>query len=1552
MATTNSNNKSNLNNVNLSLHEFMGAPWKAAANSKLNPVALEMLLMPEEDKHASSDQDGALLTEKTPFVRRRYDKNNKPTFTQAKALTIKQNYSGHAFKLTYPYIWYVLRASQAIMGATLERLSHTWSHTWALYYKIVYGVSDLVSDFIEFILTPVRHPLDLLFGDEYYRAKRIFYARLAQNRLWLGRSRGYTYVSAFYHRCLYIFSYFRVHKFYEIDLFLRRHLTIRRGLQTILPVGLFCSVVHQAVLTPSVVYSRGLEKTVKKLRPIAFESLEQLIQLDDLCVIDFDTDFLRRDSGVLHRKQTYSVTEFVGGQYAEVEKTRFMDVTHPGEFVRVITTNEQIGVKKKVIYNTPITRIGTYDLGLDEQDQLPDPKPAAPGEEEKDEETLAAEAAQIRASFIPKHRYQILRDVDNHVIEHYKTAQKVRRYREHFAKRRAYKQQLNAKTCVKPVPYVQHVRTPQEKAKRKDTRALLKALPPRDSVATNIPWIREFMRLVKLAQHVLLTDAWPKELDDKCIPLERRVALSPFGMSLDISPPAQAYLGLPSQPKSLRPFSKNEAKVFPYGFRDAGDLMQSLSYSTIPCDEQLSDRIAYVIGEFKEAKAWKDSMLEYIMTSSLYEDEDDEYEDQEDNNAQEQDEDSDNDQDDDEYEHDDEYEEDEDHEDDDDQDKESDQEDDEEGNGPEDDADQDEYDDNDQDDDQDDQDEDNEDEENDEEDEEDQDEYKDQADEEDQEDEYEDQKEDEGNDQKDENHLYVNANGETNFETDAPFIIEGSFEETLDDGKEQTDQTKYTPVWLQHRGALFVNPVKYEPWRSVVWKGLALQLIMYGGIELCIRLECRGVRVRLHPVPTVNRLVQHLGRLPEGVHVGKYIGENMNTLQIRKLLLAIQARRGTELYGESQWNKLWNLVIRPNISAEQAVWFKVSVRKMRNHMLDQWHRQAEEENTPILITRNVSQYVGLSPTYRVNIMPRYFGFNKVTEAMRSYTGTKQKNGTAFPASVLASRQQLFNRFGGEATLTRGFQYGKTIQEEICQFPLVAVVKPGPYRMNRLPKGMILLGDPGNGRTYFVRTLATESRLPLLITESNRYLDQVLGLVRLKTLFKRARNQAPNILFIRDMDFMTRHRERYPMFTSVRATTQLLMAIDGYSQGTETIPSEQDIFVIGSMTTTLMMDEACMRSGRFEWIVNFYYPPMNERHDMLLLHSTKSIVNTSVNVDWNYFTAMTDGFSCLDIRTLLNTSAIYALKQKATLHTTDSIAFALGTVNQVHDVPETMFVEPATISFFSHMDYTQRRENTTAYAPFFTQIGHVPMYKKLMHFFRAMVTSETYTIAASWNCPQPERGFDIEEEPDRTLVSGLVSLLCEGLFVYNTQKMCSDPYPIITFDTYCSPLFFEMKQMLDTVSLEHTLERITKENLFITTFDMWRRAHPNAWTLTALSDSKSIAMRINATGMWRSTRFAKKYAITNGLNELEREILWGPPPIAMKIRNRLTFLAEKDTEFVSRDATLFGTFETHSDLAFKCRKTSTGRRINQVSMEILNVMQKHWRMPTRGQTVNL
>ena len=159
-----------------------------------------------------------------------------------------------------------------------------------------------------------------------------------------------------------------------------------------------------------------------------------------------------------------------------------------------------------------------------------------------------------------------------------------------------------------------------------------------------------------------------------------------------------------------------------------------------------------------------------------------------------------------------------------------------------------------------------------------------------------------------------------------------------------------------------------------------------------------------------------------------------------------------------------------------------------------------------------------------------------------------------------------------------------------------------------------------------------------------------------------------------------------------------------------------------------------------------------------------------------------------------------MKHNSTCHTGDSVAFALGSINHIHDLPEVTFNSAGAINFFLRAEYIQRKENITQSAPFFTQTGHVPMYKEVMHLFHAMAASETDVLAKRWGMLQNEQGFSVELEPDRTLVNGLLPLFCEGLFLYNTQKMCGIPYPIITFDTYCSPLFFEMKHLVDSMSL--------------------------------------------------------------------------------------------------------------------------------------------------------
>ena len=771
------------------------------------------------------------------------------------------------------------------------------------------------------------------------------------------------------------------------------------------------------------------------------------------------------------------------------------------------------------------------------------------------------------------------------------------------------------------------------------------------------------------------------------------------------------------------------------------------------------------------------------------------------------------------------------------------------------------------------------------------------------------------------------------------FVENEASDSTLNE--EETVKEYYSPLWFPE-ATLFLSPHQYEAWQDLAWKGIVLQLLMYAGIELCVRMECRGVISR--DTPIVNDFIAHIDRMPEAVRVSEYIGEKMKTPPVKKLLLAFQTQRGIELYGYSPWMQFWNTSIRPNLSSKQETKFFFEVQKFQATLVDFFVMQGKTVTHLTVHSRTTLESTSFKGATSKDILPRYSCFNSLTKVAKTYFTTLDEKRDPLNTLVLKERQELFNRLGGEAALMQALQYGETVQNELRQLPLLSLIKPGTERMRQLPKGMILLGEPGNGRTYFVRTLATASRLPLLITESNRYLNEVLGLVRLKTLFKRARAQAPNILFIRDLDFMTRHRERYPMFSSVRATTQLLMAMDGYSRGTETIASQQNIFIMGSMTTTSMMDDACMRSGRFEWVLDFYYPPVNERHQMLLLHSQKSMVNNQMNIDWPYFSAMTEGFSCLDLRVLVNTSAVYVMKEGLTnTHTKESMAFALGSINQVHDLPQTRFVNSSsTLGFFPTFAFNVRHNQPTQYGPFFTQTGKIPMYKKLMHLFRNMIPDETETLQQRWNTTCQTSGLELYDTPPTGVVDGLLPLLCEGLFIYNAQKTVGAPYPVVTFETYCCPLFFTTKDAVDLVTSQHTLERITKEHMFVTSFDLWRRTQtPTSYSI-ALTSVKSIDMRTRATALLRTHRFSKQHSLIGGLNEVQYEMLFGAPPITNKIKQRLAFLTKKPNEFASRDANIFGTFETNTDLAFKCRKETTGRRVDQVAMEIVKLMQKNWR----------
>lgn len=1357
------------------------------------------------------------------------------------------------------------------------------------------------------VINPFFGPILVpLFGDEWTQGRAALEQWLEKERGVLGRYRGNTYISAFINRCQYFLGYFIAHQFYFFDQFIKSSFTIRRAIQSGLPISILGFIAYKNTQSPKKVPNQAIATIASSLNSHEFDQprLSTGLEFDDEFGFLPKNELYRTGDGFLFGRIEYAMRKFSGGEYVNAPRTRLENIIHPRELSR-ISQEEPSSTAKHNNYASS-HKIGLYQWDPEEADAI---------------QLIQDEEGQLTSEFEfgpqPVPGYQKLQKNDNKILKNYvryQTRRTNREYREAIKKEEKKKpffilnkrkeilrptikksyEKLDKKVrklyeMYRPTNLVEKSenKTQTINTYNKDQLVLL------DSPTYNSSWDQQYTesynRNIGMDQIMLDPEINPLQYKPEQRP--QRLIFSPFGMESRF---CSAFDISVNQPENVKPtIDKKTTTLFHYCFGNMSDITEAFEASPFNAGSDM--RFWYQ----KFLVAETDISAKYPFLFQPNEEENENREDDSEELSNELPDVA------------------------------------VEGQGlieqslmdelervasnkikP--------------------------------------DQLSNESDLIDEDVEVEEGKFDENQFEEEENGFIeetedLNTSHNQTFDDDDDIEDFNGFEYFQDKTeKENPHQTQ--PLWFRE-GNLFLNQYESNPWNLNPWQLMGYiitsHIIFAGLVETCLKLESEGVRIQLVHAPIVHRTIEHIARMPEAVPMSQYVGETIRTVSVRKLLLAFQAKRGVQLYGQGFFGQLWITGIQPLLSGETVRSLRHLTAPIRDKFVTRNPRLRLGE--PLLPEKganrpqNLPHKLGLPDSLTPEIKGRYFHFDKVTNKLENYIGPTISNGKPITPTLLTKRQKTVNRLGGEKMIMKGLEFGLRVQDEINNFPLLPLITPGPYRMNRLPKGMILLGDSGNGRAYFVRTLATEARLPLLITESNRYLHPKFGLVRLKTLFRRARDKAPSILFISDLDFMTRHRERYPSFGSVRATTHLLMAMDGFSSGETHTMSERNIFVMGSMETTAMMDDACLRSGRFEWVLRFYYPPVKERQQMLKVHSKNSIVNTTLGVDWEYYAKMTYGFSCLDIRSLINTSAMYALKTYSTVHTSDTVAYALGCVNHMHDLNGATFIEPVTLGFFEQSDFARRRDQATQYAPFFTKTGHVPMYKKLTNLFRLLAETEGETLKKRWNNSilEQEKIVNYKANSPVGIEEGLICFLCEGLFLYNTQKAIGS-YPVVTFNTYCSPVFEKTQAFVKTHMSRYAMERCLTPQLFITAFDVWRHKHPTEWKPTGRLSETSISTRSQTTAMWRSTRFKESYSIIGGLTELEHEFLFGVSPIANKIKNRMSFIGTKGIESYSRDSAVFGTFETNSDLSFKCRKDTTSRRVDQFSSELLGRFQKHRR----------
>lgn len=199
--------------------------------------------------------------------------------------------------------------------------------------------------------------------------------------------------------------------------------------------------------------------------------------------------------------------------------------------------------------------------------------------------------------------------------------------------------------------------------------------------------------------------------------------------------------------------------------------------------------------------------------------------------------------------------------------------------------------------------------------------------------------------------------------------------------------------------------------------------------------------------------------------------------------------------------------------------------------------------------------------------------------------------------------------------------------------------PGKFQKlgGRIPRGVLLEGPPGTGKTQLARAIANEAKVPFFSIAGSDFIEMLVGVgsARVRDLFREAKSQAPCIVFIDEIDAVGRKRSNGQGGTNSeqeQTLNQLLVEMDGFNQA-------QGVIVIAATNRSDILDSALLRPGRFDRQVVVGLPDVRGREQILAVHLKK--VTTTVDIDILSLAKGTPGFSGADLANLVNEAALAA-----------------------------------------------------------------------------------------------------------------------------------------------------------------------------------------------------------------------------------------------------------------------------------------------------------------------
>ncbi len=203
--------------------------------------------------------------------------------------------------------------------------------------------------------------------------------------------------------------------------------------------------------------------------------------------------------------------------------------------------------------------------------------------------------------------------------------------------------------------------------------------------------------------------------------------------------------------------------------------------------------------------------------------------------------------------------------------------------------------------------------------------------------------------------------------------------------------------------------------------------------------------------------------------------------------------------------------------------------------------------------------------------------------------------------------------------------------------------PGKYTAlgGKIPKGALLVGPPGTGKTLLAKAVAGEANVPFFSISGSDFVEMFVGVgaSRVRDLFAQAKEKAPCIVFIDEIDAVGRARGKNVGFSSnderENTLNQLLTEMDGFG-------TNSGVIVLAATNRADILDKALMRAGRFDRQIQVTLPDLNERKEIFLVHTKK--LKLSPKFDVEAIAKHTPGFSGADIANVCNEAALTAARK--------------------------------------------------------------------------------------------------------------------------------------------------------------------------------------------------------------------------------------------------------------------------------------------------------------------